>query len=92
MPRSQLPRNVRPALSHDAADKLRAVLNLNSGESAADFRAHPGYAEACRAWRKSLTDDQLDWALHTVDATLKWGDEYGKRWAAHLPPAPRCPL
>jgi hypothetical protein len=91
MPRRHLPRNVRPALSHDATDKLRACLNLNTGDGAADFQRHPGYAQACRAWHKGLTDDQRDLALHTVDAFLKRGDSYGQQWATRLPPAPRCP-
>ena len=66
-----------------------ACLNLNTGESAADFQRHPGYAEACRAWHERLSDDQNDLALHTVDAFLKWGEGYGRRWAAHLPPRHR---
>ena len=44
------------------------------------------------AMRKSIGSPFIGCAPHTVDAFYKWGEEYGRRWAAHLPPAPRHPL
>jgi hypothetical protein len=39
-----------------------------------------------------LSEDQQDWTTYVVDAFTHFGEEAGKRYAARLPPAPRCPL
>jgi hypothetical protein len=38
------------------------------------------------------SEDWQDFVTYVIDAWSKWGDEHAKKWAAKLPPAPRCPL
>jgi hypothetical protein len=49
------------------------------------------YYDACWEWHEHLSEDQQDFVTYVIDAFTNWGDEYAKRWAAKLPPAPRCP-
>jgi hypothetical protein len=93
--RSHFPRNVKPGPSNDPADKLYACLNYRTGrgnKDDADYLKAPLYYDACWEWAEHLSEDQQDYVTYVIDAFTNWGDEYAKRWAAKLPPAPRCPL
>jgi hypothetical protein len=95
MARSNLPRNVRPGLSNDAADKLYACMNYTIGHLTSkdgSYRKAPLYFDACWEWHQSLTEDQRGYVLDVIDNFTNWGPEHAKRCAARLPPAPRCPL
>jgi hypothetical protein len=92
MPRSNLPRDVKPGLSNDPADKLAACLNYRTRNGGSEYERHPFYFGACREWHDALSEDWQDFVTYVIDAWSKWGEEYAKRWAARLPAAPRCPL
>jgi hypothetical protein len=82
------------ALSNNPADKMAAALNWPIGKfrEGASYRQAPRYFDDCWAWYQRLSEDQQDWVTYLVDAFTNWGDEHAKRWAARLPPAPRCAL
>jgi hypothetical protein len=95
MARSRLLRNVKPALSNDPADKLYACMNYRIGRGNKKDPAYlkaPLYYDACWEWHERLSEDWQDYVTYVLDAFTNWGDDYAKRWAAKLPPAPRCPL
>jgi hypothetical protein len=92
MARSKLRRNVRPGPSNDPADKLAACLNCRTRKGSSEYERHPLYYDSCREWHESLSEDWQDHVTYVLDAFTNWGDDYAKRWAAKLPPAPRCPL
>jgi hypothetical protein len=41
---------------------------------------------------RRLSEDWQDFVTYVLDAWSNWREEYAKKWAARLPPAPRCPL
>jgi hypothetical protein len=92
MPRNNLAK--QPSLSGGPAHKLIAALNWSIGRNRKSdtYRKAPRYFDDCLAWYERLTEDQQDYLTYVVDAFTNWGDEYAERWAAKLPPAPRCSL
>jgi hypothetical protein len=86
MPRNNLAK--QPSLSGGPAHKLIAALNWSIGRNRKSdaYRKAPRYFDDCLAWYERLTEDQQDYLTYVV------GDEYAERWAAKLPPAPRCSL
>jgi hypothetical protein len=94
MPRSNISRNVKPGPSNDAADKMHAALNWSIGKfkGGTSYVRAPFYFDACWQWYQGLTQAQQDWVTYVVDAFTHWGELNAERYAARLPPAPRCPL
>jgi hypothetical protein len=84
----------QPSLSNDSGDKMAAALNWPIGKSreGSSYQQAPKYFDECWAWYQRLSEEQQDWTTYVVDAFTHWGHEMGKRYAARLPVAPRCPL
>jgi hypothetical protein len=84
MARSKLPRNVKPGSSDDPADR-------RGNRKDPTYLKSPLYVDACWEWHESLSEDWQDFVTYVIDAFTNWADEYAKRWAVRLPPAPRRP-
>jgi hypothetical protein len=82
------------ALSNNPADKMAAALNWPIGKfrKASSYAKAPRYFDDCWAWYQRLSEEQQDWMTYVVDVFTHWGEGAGKRHAARLPVAPRCPL
>jgi hypothetical protein len=86
-------RNVRPSLLDDPRDKLLAALNWPIGKfhQGRDYERAPMYFDACFEWFKALSAaDETVFTLADVVASAH--KDAAEGMAAHLPPAPRCPL
>ena len=89
-------RTVRPSLSAAAKDKLLACLHWRIGlsrESDPGYQAAPLYYDAAWEWYRSLSLGQQD-SVSTILAAWSMHDrrKAAEKWAAKLPPAPKCPL
>ena len=89
-------RTVRPSLSAAAKDKLLACLNWRialSRDSDPDYQGAPAYYDAAWEWYRSLSLSQQD-CVCTILAAWPMRDrrKIAEKWAAKLPPAPKCPL
>jgi hypothetical protein len=82
-------------LSDDPADKFCACMNYTIGHLTSKTGTYQEallYFDTCWDWYQSLTEDQRDWVLYVIDTFTTWGEEQAMRFAARLPPAPRCPF
>jgi hypothetical protein len=91
MARRTFPRNVRPGMSGDPADKLYACLNYRIRKGSAEYQRHPLYFDSCADWYAGLSEDWQDFVTYVIDAWSKWGEEYAKKWAAKLPAGSQVP-
>jgi hypothetical protein len=86
-------RNVRPSLSDDPRDKLLAAFNCWCGmfKKGISYERAPMYFDACWEWFQALPEEDQETVvtLAVVGSPHKGAAE---SMAAHLPPAPRCPL
>jgi hypothetical protein len=90
-------KNVMPAPSNRATDKLKAAPSYTYGETAARgtktsrYVRAPFYYDALWQWYQTLNADRRELVRHIVDA---WSfldrRETAENCAAHLPPAPKC--
>jgi hypothetical protein len=78
--------------SNDPADKLAGCLNYRIRKGSPEYQRHPLYYDSCAGWHAGLSEDWQDFVTYVLDAWQKWGEDYGLKWAAKLPPSPRCPL
>jgi hypothetical protein len=87
-------RNVRPSMSDDARDKLLDALNGPYGrmKHTDTYGRAPMYCEMCWEWHDKLTPDQQKTCLTLADVMASAHKGAAEGMAAHLPPAPRCPL
>jgi hypothetical protein len=77
-------------------DKLLACLNWRVGlsrESDPDYWAAPLYYDAAWEWYRNLSLGHQD-SVSTILAAWSMHDrrKAAQKWAATLPPAPKCPL
>jgi hypothetical protein len=84
---------VRPSLSDDPHDKRLAALNCWYGlfKKGISYERAPMYFDACWEWFQALPEEDQETVLTlaVVGGAHKGAAE---GMAAHLPPAPRCPL
>jgi hypothetical protein len=89
-------RNVRPSMSDDPRDKLLAALNWPIGKwkrsTDPDYNRAPMYFDACAEWYQRLSADDHETVLTIADVMASAHKGAAESIAAHLPPAPRCPL
>jgi hypothetical protein len=87
-------RNVRPSLSNDPRDKLLAALNWPTGKfrQGRDYEQAPMYFDACFEWFKALSAAEEETVFTLADVVGSAHKGAAESIAAHLPPAPRCPL
>jgi hypothetical protein len=77
-------------LSHDAHDKLRAVLNHSAPDPDDDLGT--AYRDACGAWFAALTGTHKSVTERILEVYAD-GNEAKAEWlASALPPAPRFPV
>jgi hypothetical protein len=55
----------------------------------ANGMVRPCSCPVSREWHDGLTEDWQEFVTYVLDAWSKWGEDYAKKWAAQLPPAPR---
>ena len=89
-------RPIKPAQSANTKDKLLACLNWRIGlsrEPNPDYRAASSYYDAAWEWYRSLSLEQRD-TVSMIIAAWSMPDrrKAAERWAAELPPAPKCPF
>jgi hypothetical protein len=91
-------RNVTPAPSDAARDKLKAALGYTYGEMAAhgtqtkEYVRAPLYFDALWTWCQSLNADRRELVTHIIDAwSFPDRCKAAEQWASHLPPAPKFP-
>jgi hypothetical protein len=87
-------RNVRPSLSDDSRDKLAAALGWHYGrfKESREYQMAPIYFDMLVEWHEKLTPDQQETCLTLADVIASAHKGAAESMAAHLPPAPRCPL